>query len=452
MKINKSIALYVLPLFLMIFWAITVTPIDFIAKFSFIVSTVFFALLLICFFLGNVSLPLSCIFSFYLIFFIVAPLVQLNQESSFFVNTVPLSSEGIYISNLIAISFLSILTLSKLFFDKTKLGERRVKNASTRSEIGFDDKKVVVLALLSFFILLINFKAILVAIISDLGLMNADYVNNAAGAWDFIKYKFVFMLPFSVLCMLFLEKSRSRVDVIAIIICLVAVAFLKNPFTENRNAIGAIYLTLFAILFPNKFNKNVTSFCMISILILVCFPLLSIFTHNHIRMAFLKGEMGLVDMLYQFSSIHFDAWANLYAVVLMVQEDGYSYGGNILSALLFFVPRGLWGNKMEHSGTYLGDFLINNYSMWFNNLSFPLAVEFYWGFGLLGVVMGAISVGLALAYVERMKKHAVYYPFYAYLSFSMFFIMRGSFMPSYAFTMGGVASLIIVGKFLKRNN
>jgi hypothetical protein len=63
-----------------------------------------------------------------------------------------------------------------------------------------------------------------------------------------------------------------------------------------------------------------------------------------------------------FMSLNYDAFINIGVAMEVVQENGFSYGYQLLSALLFFVPRTIWPGKPESSGLVLGDYLIENYN------------------------------------------------------------------------------------------
>lgn len=134
----------------------------------------------------------------------------------------------------------------------------------------------------------------------------------------------------------------------------------------------------------------------------------------------------------------------------MAHSQGFSFGENLVSALLFFFPRALWESKMSNSGEILGEFLTNTYGMWFTNISCPLIGELYWAGGVPAVIIGAVFLGYLFSKIERLKVYPQYAALYLYVSFSLFFIMRGALMPAVAFTAGGSVAFYLVSLLHQR--
>src|SRR5580698_8009822 len=135
----------------------------------------------------------------------------------------------------------------------------------------------------------------------------------------------------------------------------------------------------------------------------VIFPAIAIFTHNKSQTI---GTVSLQQFTDQISdhyfSINYDSWANIYTAVEIVKVHGMQWGHQLLGSLLFFVPSSLWSSKPLATGIFLADYLIRNYSMWFTNLSAPLAAEGYLDFGAPGVVLYACILALFVTYMNRL--------------------------------------------------
>ena len=142
------------------------------------------------------------------------------------------------------------------------------------------------------------------------------------------------MIPFSTLSVYLLMGDIKQPKVRGVIFILVVITFfLKNPILENRNAIGAILFMLFIICMHRcRVHIRVVFSFMIGIFI-IFFPLFSILTHSHLRNKILNGEIQVSDIFYQFDSVHFDNWSNLYGAYLMVADQGYVYGANISTSI-----------------------------------------------------------------------------------------------------------------------
>jgi len=84
----------------------------------------------------------------------------------------------------------------------------------------------------------------------------------------------------------------------------------------------------------------------------------------------------------------------------------------------------------------LADYLITNYSMWFTNLSAPLAAEGYLDFGPAGVVLYACILALFVALLNRLalqRDRWVAYPMAIYASVFLMIVLRGSLMIALGF-------------------
>jgi hypothetical protein len=167
------------------------------------------------------------------------------------------------------------------------------------------------------------------------------------------------------------------------------------------------------------------------------FPAITVFTHNR--------EQSLADVTFsQFSdqiadhyfSINYDCWANIYTAVEIVKVHGMQWGHQLLGSLLFFVPSSIWSAKPLATGIFLADYLIANYSMWFTNLSAPLAAEGYLDFGPAGVVLYACILALFVVLLNRLalrRDRWVAFPMAIYASVFLMIVLRGSLMIALGF-------------------
>lgn len=102
-----------------------------------------------------------------------------------------------------------------------------------------------------------------------------------------------------------------------------------------------------------------------------------------------------------FSHIDFDAFAMTCHVVRYSLQNGFSYGNNIASALLFFVPRALWPGKSEHVAFYVWPQVRYYRNVWTNNLSSPPFAEGYFAFGLPGALLMIAGIFWLAVKLER---------------------------------------------------
>lgn len=127
---------------------------------------------------------------------------------------------------------------------------------------------------------------------------------------------------------------------------------------------------------------------------LVAMPLLNHFSRN-------GGTLDTLDFKSiassYFSSGDFDGYQSVANAVIYVDQYGIQSGIQILSAILFFIPRSLWVNKGEPTGSLTAE--TAGYS--FTNISQPLPSEFYVDFSWAGVVIGGLLLGVAFCRYDR---------------------------------------------------
>ncbi|MGZ9034907.1 MAG: hypothetical protein ACXW25_10950, partial [Rhodospirillales bacterium] len=68
---------------------------------------------------------------------------------------------------------------------------------------------------------------------------------------------------------------------------------------------------------------------------------------------------------------------------------GHTYGRQIASAVLFFVPRSIWSGKSFATGSVTSEAL----GFRFNNLSAPIIAELYIDGSFIAVIFGALALG-----------------------------------------------------------
>ena len=97
------------------------------------------------------------------------------------------------------------------------------------------------------------------------------------------------------------------------------------------------------------------------------------------------------------------------------------------------------GRKSVASGLIVGDYLIDNYSFWFNNISLVFPGEGYIDFGFLGLLLYSIILGYLSSYLDKkiMGGNNSVMMFSLFIAFSYLFLFRGPLLSSLAFSLGG---------------
>lgn len=231
--------------------------------------------------------------------------------------------------------------------------------------------------------------------------------------------------------------------------CLGIAAF---PTGLSRNMMASFYAGLLVLTFDVTKKGRWFSWVIIFGLVLI-FPAMNIF-----RWLKTLQKGGLWELIIKsFSSCylegHFDAHQMLITTVRYVEEFGLSWGRQILGALLFFVPRSLWPGKPEGTGHTT---IVGLDQFYFSNVSANLTVEGYMNFGLAGIVLFAVLVGILARRVDDFywrrrscweeKLGDIVYPF---VMFMFFFLLRGDMMSAWAYTFAQLAvGSVIIGIYL----
>ena len=199
-------------------------------------------------------------------------------------------------------------------------------------------------------------------------------------------------------------------------------------------------------------SKNV--FMIVTPSLLFVFPILSIFINNPIEtwVDVFTFEKVTYEIQGHFLDMHYDAWANFIASLQYAETEGMRLGEQILGALLFFMPRDIWADKPISSGQMLGEYLVLYYNLWFTNISFPLPAEGYVDFGILGLVFYAVVLG----YYSRRLDYFINYGNFVdrtsalYFTFYLLFVLRGAFLPAFAYGVGAYIAINCLPAILSR--
>ncbi len=198
---------------------------------------------------------------------------------------------------------------------------------------------------------------------------------------------FVCFLAWSV--QLAVNRRDRRVlkgsDVLWWIVLLGVNLIVNNPIAAPRNWLGTIIIALF-FAWPGLTVRAFRMAVPIGIVILaVAFPYLDYFRVSATTRTI--GVQGTV--LEAMATKDFDAFGMLMNALTYVQERGIDYGGQVLGAVLFWLPRAVWPAKPLDSGAVLGRFIEAPNV----NLSAPLQAEAVLALGVVAVPLLLLVVG-----------------------------------------------------------
>ena len=166
---------------------------------------------------------------------------------------------------------------------------------------------------------------------------------------------------------------------------------------------------------------------------------------------YLEGNYKQNNFIEYVFQGNFDAFENFALSIKMIDKIGYFYGETFLTALLFFVPRSFWVDKMEGSGAVLFENIL--YGGYFagtnSNIANPLVSEFFINFGFFGIIMGSIALGILSARLDNnMKNFASKGNIFMILSWGFIgshwlLILRGDFLSAYAYVSGAICAYLV---------
>jgi oligosaccharide repeat unit polymerase len=391
------------------------------------------------------------VFIFNWLFLDLAPKIQLLSVPRTLVNTSTVVAEQVLITNLLCALFIVVYTVAYALLTTRSRVEKvgpadagPTGSAATPAPIG-----QIGIALTVF---------ICFIVVGALG-WTAYGTHDAVGLSpkDMIVKKFLLFLPSATLLTVLHETVRSQRKLLFSRVCVLLLLLLlvvatENPLTEKRNGLGPIYLSLIFILFELRLRSQNRRLLLLIASMVVVFPAISVFTHNHRQILNGVDLSAIVDTLKDhYFSTHYDAWANIYTTVEMVQRQGIHWGQQLLGGVLFYVPSSLWHTKPLATGIAIGNYLIANYSMWFTNLSAPLIAEAYLDFGTIGVVIYALGLAWLVARTDRFASKGrkwSSFPLAVYGAFFLMFALRGSLMIAFAYGTGGLLAFLAASAFL----
>jgi hypothetical protein len=410
----------------------------------------------------NFSPFLSSYIVFTFLFFIAAPIAQINSfvglESPKFVNYFPYREDLILYVNFLIVLF-NIIFICAYIQLKKKVNFTELTFSQNNNK--FLPVIICLLLVLCFFVFGGSFSFMKEELFNPNWLKSDDTSKSSVLIWK----KFLFMIPLAGIILsykYFNQKNKIKSNyynvIIFFILFIVLLFWFKNPLTEKRNALGPIYLSLLFLFYPKTLNSNlkITAFLFFSMIII--FPLMAIITHSDatllemytspsIIIKQMKGG-GITDA---FNTLNYDAFSNMMATVDYVRVEGFSYGYQLLGSLLFFVPRSIWTSKPISTGELVGEHLVADYNFGFTNLSNPLISESFINFGIIGLFLTAITLAVVLIKMTKwlysnnyLKKIMAFY-----FAMHLLFLLRGDFTNGFSYFIGPLLAVVFLPKIIQ---
>lgn len=374
---------------------------------------------------------------FLILFFYVAPIYQIVEYPGYLINNYNAPDSQMLLANIIVFIF-SVAYIAVYMWRDAAKHVPVIK--VTDAEIGGRFPILVGLA---------GLAALWAVWLMLSGSLDADDDTISAGLniGITIRHKVAFVIPFAA-AGFYLSRKWAPRSLLMMALLVVFLLCTKNILLDRRNSLGPVYLSLISLFLWRGDIKSRQVFTLVGPALIFVFPLLSIFINHPTGewAGLLNFENITKEIRGHFVDMHYDAWANLVAAIQYVQTEGLQIGRQLLGSLLFWLPRTMWADKPVSSGQLLGDYLVLNSGLWFTNISFSFPAEGYVDFGIPGVAIYAILMALYSARLDYFVNHGsvVERTSAIYFSFYLMFVMRGSFLPAFAFGVGALIAINVI--------
>lgn len=369
------------------------------------------------------------LFSFF--FFGIAPAIQYQKGIILWSNR-SYSDDNYFKMNLLIIFILVTYQLLYFLFSRTKslkLERKIIAKNNLSKKISY--RKLLLIALFS---LLITIYVYNFSITNLIIRGSRTIITNQSVSLVYSN----FIRPMPAICLfLFKINNIKKINVeMALWIMLLITNF---PTAEARFYIAALYIPIL-IIYSKRINKSYLLFNKIFMIgLLVIFPFL-----DQARRITSLDELTFSLDFSMFSQGHFDSYQMFMHVVV---ENIITYGKQLISSLLFFVPKSIWPGKSVGSGALVADY----YNFFFPNISMNFWGEGFINFGYFGVLLFVIIIAYFNARYDKMfwTELSVSSPlkvFYLQSLGLQFFYLRGDMLSGTAFVTGIFISLLFTYK------
>jgi hypothetical protein len=175
--------------------------------------------------------------------------------------------------------------------------------------------------------------------------------------------------------------NRKLVWIILFSLVLLLALVINNPLILPRYQLAGLAFFAIDYFFYGKKTKFLAIFLITGVLLA---PLFQTFRHEDGSTGEELKESGLVGA--PLLSMDYDAFRMSCYTMLTVENDGISWGSNLLGAGLFFIPRAVWSNKPLPTAWIIYATADHSAELGTSNLSTPLMAEGYFSFGWIGAL------------------------------------------------------------------
>jgi len=215
---------------------------------------------------------------------------------------------------------------------------------------------------------------------------------------------------------------------------------INNPFINPRYKLAGLVFFFIDYLFRGKKLRLLVALVIMGAL---SAPLFNAFREEipYINPAQQEKSFGNTFLSYDY-----DAFQIACYTVVMVDQQGLSWGSNIAGALLFFVPRTFWPEKPKQTSHLVYDTMIKYREVGTPNLSTPLMAEGYLAFSWLGVLLISIIYWAAISKIivkSRQNCQSLTFLSRGVLVGLIFIFLRGTLIVGVSAVVGSFLAALI---------
>lgn len=233
------------------------------------------------------------------------------------------------------------------------------------------------------------------------------------------------------------RRHQQRDGGVGLLMVSLACLFVADfPMGMARYNAAVIYGGLLLLIWRPLYERRGLFAFLFLLAFLIVFPASNVFRREEFDAALLVSK--IVDVVANlprgFCAGDYDAYSMLARSIIYVRDFGPEMGHQLLSAALFFVPRTLWPAKSIGSGSTVAE----SQAQLYTNLSCPFPAEGFINFGVFGLLLFAIILGLVCRCLDNWfyKGAGGMRLFYPFGCMFFFFILRGDLLSSWAYFVG----------------
>lgn len=358
-------------------------------------------------------------YAFSFIFFCIAPLSQYNDGISLWSHVIFTDSDYLIANTYIIISLILFYLFSKI----------KIFNFQIQKEVKSNYCPLLFFSIINIIVLLYCYKAQII-------ITSANISNDSI--MSFVEKIIRFFPVGTLLIYIFNYKKNLKKDILFLFITCSTILILFFPLTGSipRFMLFGTYIILFYELL-----KKIKIPALFPLLLVIGFFV--VFPSFNFFKAYTIFELNkfTFDIQNITNTVDFDAYQLFMESIKYVDSKGMLFGKNILTGVLFFIPRSIRTSKLNYSGQLIAEY----YNASFTNLSCPYIGEFYLAFGPIGILLFSSILGIISRIIDNNlnSKNSLFKGLSLIYCCLSIYILRGSFLPTFSFTSSLAVSFIL---------